>query len=501
MLPETTPRTWLGRARAAALGAVARIRSPLFWRLLYWLLARDATVAGAASLVRAANRVRAGAGSVALARFSSLVVQSGWPNQSPGWVNLDTARFFTRVSLNVKDQPRSRVPPRPPLPLQGRHLRLGLVGEFGRPLIFSAEHFAELPDDVETHVFDIAHAGRDATYLEPLVVSYCAFPRIRGDRAAAEALARAINKARLDLLVFMSGPGNAYELMDVIDTPCIGFVTFTSSLIFHERVGFQIYCQPEPDYFFRDHELFCGLSKAPFREPRAVPGFLLLGSRGFQQSAPRRAWLDRDPLMVFHGSLYKANSPAYLRILFEFMRADDSLELVFMGRDDGGALSAILSAAARGGLKARVHYEGAFSLVRSPSGSEVADAGWRRLEDLLGRARLAPDPWPVGGAGARVEAYLAGAPTAHMAVRFEQESWGKRQHAVLEIPALLIDEASATTIAGYAEICRRCLYDGPFADAVIASQLVTVEKVLDASAYWRQLTDAYQAWRQAQRPV
>src|SRR5438552_2339388 len=83
-------------------------------------------------------------------------------------------------------------------------------------------------------------------------------------------------------------------------------------------------------------------------------------------------------------------------------------------------------AAPQCGVSSRVHYEGAFESARSKSGV-VADHGWSKLCSYLADARLAPDPWPIGGASARFEAYAMGVPSVHMAVRFDEASWGRPQ--------------------------------------------------------------------------
>src|SRR5207253_4545739 len=111
-------------------------------------------------------------------------------------------------------------------------------------------------------------------------------------------------------------------------------------------------------------------------------------------------------------------------------------------------LEVVRRAAARHGVEAHVHYEGAFSGVRGADGSRD-DPGWQKLLGYLGRARLAPDPWPIGGAAARVEAYAAGVPTAHLAVRFDEAAWGRRQDSLLEVEALLVPEATARTPEEY----------------------------------------------------
>jgi len=494
LLPSNEPATRLGALRAATLGGAASIGSPRFWRLVYWLLARRLTIRTVATLLRIAERLRPGSAQAVLTRAGQLLVQSGWPNQSRGWVNLDMSRFVARTEQALVT--RRRATPSAPRTRLDDAIRLGVLGQLGRPLIFSHEHFRALPDGIELHVFDIAHKQRHAGYLAHTAARYTALPSLVEARAAQE-VAGAVNAAALDVLVFLSGPGDAYELIDALETPCIGFVTITSNLLFHERVGFQIYWQPQADYFVHDGTLFCGLSRSPMRQPEVREGFLLLGSSGFQSSENVPTWSERDPLLVFHGSLYKAARPDYLDAVLGLLQDDPSLELVLMGRDDGHALAEILQSARRHDVAPRVHYEGAFALVRTPDGDAIADTGWNHLLELLRRARLAPDPWPLGGGQSRLEAYLLGVPAAHMGVRFDAAAWGTRQLAAVEFPRLLVPELTAHTVDDYVSICRRCLYDRPFAERVVQAQEQAASTVLDAGEWWMQLVEAYADWRRA----
>ena len=164
-----------------------------------------------------------------------------------------------------------------------------------------------------------------------------------------------------------------------------------------------------------------------------------------------------------------------------------------IGKDFAGALERITTEAARRGLAAQVHYEGEFSAVRDPDG-HVPASGWQRLLSVLERARLAADPWPVGGGSSRFEAYLAGTPSAHMGIRLDRAAWGRGQAAVCDILFLNVPRATAFDEGEYRAIARRCLYDAAFADAVADEQREVAVRLSDEGAWWTQLRTLYDRW-------
>jgi hypothetical protein len=367
---------------------------------------------------------------------------------------------------------------------------VGCVGAFSALLTLSREHFEQTPDELELSVFDLEYQGRTAAYLAPFVASYMAFPR---DPQRFAAMADAVNAADLDVLYVVAHGGEALRLVDQAETACIVNACTGSDLLHHPKVDVQLYPQPQADYFARDGRVFCGTSRSCFGPERVAPAFFLYDGRGLDP-ARRAPWREREPLILFHGTLYKAVSPVYLDAIFGLLERDPELQFVLMGRDQGGQREAIERSARNRGLQQRVRYEGAFSGLRGPDGA-IDDPAWSTLEDLLRRARLAPDPWPMGGAAARVEAYGAGVPSAHLRVRFEPEAWGRPQDALVEVEALLVPEGSAWTVHEYSELCDRCLHDEAFADSLAAEQARVFRQVTDAPAYWRQLVGAYDDWR------
>lgn len=458
----------------------------LFWRILYRALRANATVAAAAFVVRLAARVRGeDFARKLLDAFRNRFVWSGWPTHDRGWVNLDTSRFSWRVHDAVFVP--ARVEPRPPRRSPEGELRIGLVGEISRLLPTSPQLFRDRPRNFRLEVFDFEYCGRYASWVEGLVDGYAGFPMDE-----APAAARAINDAQLDvLLVFLRG-ALAHEAVERVATPAVVYVCMGPDILHHERVAFSLYCQPEADYFVRGDRLFCGTTRAYFGSECAYEAFLFFDDRDLR-TVPRRTWAQREPLIVYHGSLYKAATPSFVDVLVGLLKEDPELELVLAGKDNGRALDQIRVAARAAGVAGRVSYEGAFLLVRSDDGT-ISDPVWDRVCEQLSRARLAPDPWPVSGSSARVEACALGVPTPHLALRLDPASWGRAQPQETEHPALSTPSGTAKTIEAYRELCRRCLYDEAFADALVAEQDAVLDVVTDVQGWWAQVFDRYCRW-------
>ena len=154
----------------------------------------------------------------------------------------------------------------------------------------------------------------------------------------------------------------------------------------------------------------------------------------------------------------------------------------------------IQAEARRFGVADRVHHEGQFHLRRNEAG-EVDDPSWLRVAELLGRARLAPDPWPVCGGYSRVEAYLAGAPVAHVGLRSDEASWGRDQLMLTAEQADLGLEATTVySAADYAQLCRRLLADEELADRVAHEQRALAERLTDPARFWAGFLGCYDAW-------
>jgi hypothetical protein len=463
----------------------ARIHAPTFWRFLYAALESRPVIRAAAGTCRALARGQPTTPAALLGRLVPLF-ETGWPHHlGTPWVNLNVQRFQRRVLREIDGRdPRLRRRPRP----RSDSLRVGVLGLLEGAFYFTRQFFEATPAGVEVTAFDLGSRTAVAEpYVAPRVEAYRRFSLGQLDE-----LGSAINAAGLDLLLADVRKPQIYELLDLVDTPCVALLCAEVHLRYHPAVSFHLYPFQQADYFPVGDRLYCGTSRSFLGNDVVYPCCVPYDLRGLDPDL-RRRWAEREPLVVFHGRLFKA-SPPFLDVILGLLCEDDDLELVLMGQDTQGALARIRDSARRNGVGARVSYEGSFGTAQDEKG-RLVDPAWRRLFDLLGRARLAPDPWPLAGATTRVEAYAAGAPTAHMGIRLDPASWGRPQHMVTaEHAALLVPAATAYSIGGYREICRRALYDETFADAVAREQADLARRVGDPHAFWRQLLVRYDRW-------
>ena len=461
------------------------------WRAVYGLLAAPAFVG---TLVLALTALRAIAGQrfvdALIARGEHRFAYSGWPTHQGVWVNLHMSRFFRQLRRGL-DRQRTATAPLPSLRSPAGALRIGCVAHFSGHLGFPASLFTARPAGVHLTIVDAVYRGVHAPYLRPLADTYVAteLDTIEGITRAAGA----INDARLDLLVNGDTRSGAYLLVDRISTPCIAHYCPGSDLLYHPRVGLQLNGQPQADYFVRDYRMFCGTTQRLLGPEMVVPFAGIYDARDITIGAGR-PWREREPLIAFHGSLYKIARPDVLSALFELLAEDRELEFVMVGKGGAADQGRIARLAAEHGVGERVRVLPPFGAMRDASGA-VADPGWLALKDLLSRARLAPNPWPVGGGSSRFEAYALGTPTVHMGVRFDPESWGRPQLSVTEIPHLLVPSGTAWSKAEYQALCRRCLRDEAFATKLIEEQTEVARAAADADGWWRQLLASHDLWR------
>lgn len=470
----------------------SRIRNPLFWRLLYRLLDTRAAVFALAAACRLASRVEPSLTPEDVADRFQHVFMYGWPHHlGTPWVNLDVLRLHSRVRGALRGGTRS--PLRSPRPTSAR-LRIGVLANLESTLTFARPFFEHVPDHVEVFAFDLARRNAEAGYLERTVEGYAA-----PDPERPASVIAAIEAAGLDVLLVdvYKHKANVYAVFDGISVPCIVDIGSTVRFWFHDDVAFRYYGLEQADYRIRDERLFCATSHAFLSEKPVYGRPLLFETRGLENPAPR-PWRERDPLLVFHGKLYKA-SEAWLETVFGLLADDASLELVVMGRGTRAELDRIRAAARRHGAESRFHYEGEFRLKRNDEG-EVDDPSWLRLVEILRRARLAPDPWPLGGAYSRVEAYAAGLPLVHMGIRHDPDSWRLPQPAVTaDHPALNVPRGLAYTEGDYARLCRKVLSDEEFADSLAAEQAALVGRLADPLRFWGDILDCYGTW--LERPI
>ena len=470
-----------------------KVNQPLMWKSVHWLIDTRIFINISVlsieffQIIQGENNTKK-----ILENFYNNFVL-GWPIHSHKvWINIHFSQLFWQIKSKLKKH--EKVSNKLAQKSIDRSLRVGCFGKFSGILSFPKWLFEAFPNNAELFVFDIQHQGKLADYLQSLAAYYNSFNLNDLDsyQLRLKEIATIINGLELDILLNINWKQEAYDLLDALETPCIIHICTGSDLLHHQKVSFQIYCQPESDYFVRGKYLFCGASQTLLKTQLTYPGYILYDCReiDFRKTV---SWNERESLIVFHGSLYKLASLPFLGCIFKLIEADSALEFVFMGKDNGSALSLVNEMAARRGLKTRVHYEGEFSAMRDEEGC-VSDPGWLKMLMYLKRARLAPNPWPIGGGSSRFESYAAGVPCIHMGVNFKPASWGRPQHGLLELPDLLVPAGTATSIEQYEELCRQCLYNGAFAKQLVKEQLKIVRKLSDPEAYWQQIFGFYQDW-------
>ena len=464
-----------------------------FWRIVYAPLRWRLVIACAVWTIRIGRRIGGWRVSdFALAALDRNLVRSGWPGHPPGWINLHASEFSVRVRERLTGEAprvRSRRAPRE----RRTPLRVGIYGPFAALLGFPRSLFRARPQDIELFVFDDLTRGRDASFLKTSCHRYVAMPDVSDDASFLAEASALVNDAALDLFVHAGAGRLASRLIERLTTPCVANYCAGSDLMHSANVDVEMFGQPEADYFPAAGRMFCGTTRAPFSSQLVFDLCADAYDSRALQRIERPTWRERDPLIVYHGSLYKMAASTYLDIVLDVMRQDSAVEFVFMGKEHRGELASIRDRAARHGVANRVHYEGAFSAVRDEHG-DVSDEGWLRLRRRLSRARLAPNPFPMGGGSARLETYLAGVPSVHLGLRVDAESWGRFQPVICDIPVLRVPSGTAHTVEGYRELCLRCLHDEAFADRLQLEQLEIALQATDPAAWWRQLHACYAFW-------
>jgi hypothetical protein len=343
------------------------------------------------------------------------------------------------------------------------------------------------------HVFDRRIKDHTADYLRQIARTYQLFDDGSADIDDA---ARAINGTNLDVLINIDHDLPAYKVLDLLDTPCIVHLCSGTDLLHHDKVSFQIHAQPEAEFFIQDGRMFCTFTRQPFSQQRLYPGMVIYDIRDIAQDrAP--LWMERKPLIFWHGSIYKLAKRPLLDIILRLLAEDSSLDFIFMGRDDlqrEASLPFIEKHSSEYGVSARVHYAGQMLVGRRPDGEVFSDQGWSEIKKYLSETRLWPNTFPVGGGAARVEAYASGAPSIHMGVRFDPPYWGVSQPGTAELPALLVPEGTAYSVQEYESLCRRCIYDEAYANSLIQIQLGVSERSTNGEAFWKQMREFYQDW-------
>jgi hypothetical protein len=462
----------------------------IWWRIFYATTTGRIAIAFALLLLRAYGLLRGGAAVEGLlGAIERRYVFSGWPYYGRGWVNLHMSRLTSRLRHEYRGVTPS--PPRRSPPPQAT--RIACVGGFVGLLGFTKELMASCPVElvIADTVFNDLHAG----YLADDAAAYGVFDLSR--TGEIDRMAAFVNTSRPDMVVNIGHKYHAFELIDRLDAPCLANFCAGSDLLHHPRIDFQYHGQPEADYFVRDHRMFCGTTASCFGPTHVQTMTGYIDPRRLLDRQ-RRSWLDREPLIVLHGSLYKFASEPFMSTLWHWLRGDRRVTLVLMGRDDEHALETIRASARTAGVDGQLDYRGQFSAVRDQNG-EVSDPCWFELVELLGRARLAPNAFPLGGGSSRFEAYALGVPAPHLGVRLDRGAWGRSQPSICDIPAMLVPDGTAWSVDEYRALGERCLSDAAFADALTIQQLERARVFADADRWWRDLLAGYEQWRSAGR--
>jgi hypothetical protein len=461
-----------------------------FWRLLYLIAGSPAAVSLAAMLLRVVGAIGGDSrASHLLDLFERRFVTSGWPGHQAGWTNLHMAECAMRVRRALAS---TRVVPRHRrVSDAGATLSIGLIGKFSGLLGFPKALFEHQPAGVAVTLLDIEYKGRSAPFLMPLVEKYRRLAADAGQSELDDAAAW-LNGLELDLVITLEEKQIGYDLLDRLDVRCLANYCHGSNLLYHDKIDFQYFGQPQVDYFPVNGRMFSGTTQSLFGRHRLADIDGHFDIRGLHIGAVQ-PWRARRPLITFHGSLYKLASRSYLHRLFGLLQEDSSIEFVMMGKDDGTALSTIEGMARERGLAGRVHYDGVFSAMRDESG-EVSDGGWHRLISHLERARLAANPWPVGGGSSRVENYVLGVPCIAIKARFDRASWNRKQLIICEVPGLHVEGGTATSEEDYVAACKRALYDETFADALAQRQLERAAVLTDPGHAWAEIVAGYRQW-------
>lgn len=478
------------------LKATHHIKYFWFWRVIYYIIESNVFLSITAFILRFIQKYY---GSDVIDTIFNQIyknfVVSGWPlwnDKITGWVNINSSRFLVnlRRRLNLYEQVKSRSASLH----RNQPLRIGFFSIFNGLQLVSKELFEAFPSNkANLFIFDKANRGNPATYLKLLATEYTV---INTDEIFTfssypifQPAADAINNAKLDILINISGN---YDLIDMIDTPCLIDVAIGSDLLHHEKVSFQINGQIPADYLIRKNRIFNCLSRTYMNTPFIYDDVLFYGR--FRSSIGTQVlWENRLPLIFSHGSLYKLNSSHYLKQVFKLLQMDRDLNFVFMGNNLGTQLSNILDSAKKEGVYNRVHYEGAYNLVKNDA-DEFLDPGWKKMISYLITARLSPNPWPMGGGITRFECYSYGLPSVHLAVDNSCSSWGKPRDSVAEIPRLLAPMGTARNVDEYFGICMKCLYEKGFSDSLAKEQWEIAQRLSDPNYFWQKIFEYYHAW-------
>ncbi|WP_155887803.1 hypothetical protein [Paucidesulfovibrio longus] len=306
-------------------------------------------------------------------------------------------------------------------------------------------------------------------------------------------LAERINAAQLDILILANWCPVRFnqpkrDLASLVDTPClIGYLS-GSDLIYHPKVDYSLYVQPRKGYSVKNQRLWSHFARGYVRAERCYETVFTWPSYEIKR-AENPPFSQRSNIILSMNRLYKVAQTPYLTAITTLLQRDKSLRFVFLGEDNAQHLESISSFFRRSGVASQVQYLGAFSLYLPKE--QLTD----KIFTLLRAARLAPDPWPIGGGRTRIEAYSAGTPSTHMRLDHTPTTlWNRDSQKGTDLPCLELPEATATTLDEFISICSRLLYDKEAAESIVRKQYRIVDHVTSPSVWWEEVLSSHDQW-------
>ena len=259
--------------------------------------------------------------------FFDFFVYAKWP-KGYNYINQHLLNLHQKMSRSVV-KPTGSIPARS-ASRQNSKIKVGFIGKISGLLGFHETLFENCPDEIDTYIFDIEYRGSYATKLQN---SGCKYRQISRNITGSK-LGDIINSSKLDILISACGT-ESYSFIDYIDSPCIAIFCAGSSLLYHDKISFQFFTQPQANYFIDGHYLFSGFTRTHLLEQPIFSGYFPYDPRGVEK-ARITPWREREKILSFHGSLYKIANHKYLKTVFEIMEEDASLNMLIMGKPSRG---------------------------------------------------------------------------------------------------------------------------------------------------------------------
>lgn len=403
--------------------------------------------------------------------------------------NLHCVWLANRIDYILKS--KGAAPKRSPLPWNGmKPLKIGFVGALSANLVTPPSLFDGFPDHHELYIFDISLRGEHCSqFPEKRAYSVELFDLNEDYENAVCGLSRVINKRQLDMLFIAHHDfGQQRDLLDLVDTPYILNISSSSMLCNHPKVSASLVVQPRKDFFVKDGKMYSAYTGSYLGGEACWEGPFFFDGKEVS-SAEIIPWEDRPPNIFFHGRLHKLESKLFLECMDCILNEDSNVKFIFAGNGEK-SVAEVFSFFERRGRKEQVVYLGEFTHDHG-GGS----AGWKTLFENLNNARLAPNPWPVGGGSARVEAYVSGTPQVHLGMTpGEGNLFDTTGQTIVDLPFLNTELGTASGIEEYGLLCRKCLFDRDFAQLLVEQQYAVAKSNTDSARWWNENIAYYDRW-------